>query len=162
MAYNNLYDGTSAYKIEEYNNYNRKVQQKQDEYKASVKKRNILNLKKILVITLIVFGVSAAFLWTNALLLQSSAEVTALTSELDDTKARNTQIAFAISSGTDLVEIEEKAIADFGMQKPEGYQNVYVDVVQSDYTKMAQKPVETTGFIDELIKNLKSFLAYIS
>lgn len=162
MAYNNLYDGTSAYKIEEYNDYNRRAQEKQDEYQQSVKKRRTLNLKKIFVVTLIVFGVSVAFLWVNALLLQSSAKVTSLSSELEDIKARNTQIAFDISSGTDLVEIEEKAIADFGMQKPEGYQNVYVNVVQSDYTKMAQKPVEESGFIDELIKNLKSFLAYIS
>jgi len=162
LAYNRLYDGSSAYKIDEYNDYNRKAQQKQDEHKESERKRGLLNLKKMLIVTLIVFGVSVAFLWTNALLLQSSARVSELSHELEDTKARNTQIAFDISSGTDLEMIEERAVGEFGMQKPEGYQNVYVDVVQSDYTKMAQQSDESTGFIDDMIKNLKSFLSYIS
>ena len=157
-----MYDGSSAYKIDEYYDYNRQVQEKHDEQREIARRRSLINIRKILVITLIVFVISAAFLWTNALLLQSSVEVTRLTGELDDVKARNTQIAFDISSGTDLELIEEKALSDFGMQKPEGYQNVYVDVVQSDYTKMAHVAGESSGFIDDMIRNLKSFLVYIS
>ena len=151
MAYNNLYDGSSAYKIEEYYQYNKKTQEKQDESRAASKAES--NRR--------VFVVSTVFLWTNAVLLQTSAQVSELTNELEDVKARNTQIAFEISSGIDLEDVKEKAVNEYHMQKPESHQNEYVDVVQSDYTKVVSAENGETGFIEDAIKALKSFLAYI-
>ena len=75
-------------------------------------------------------------------------------------QVRNTQLAFDIESGIDLALVEEKAITEYGMQQPEGYQNVYVDVVQSDYTETYNATADT-GIIASVIDGLKAFLMYI-
>ena len=109
----------------------------------------------------VVFVTAIAFLFANALLLQSASKVTELSKELEDMKVRNTQVSFEIVSGVDYNEVERKAISEFGMQHPESYQNVYVNVVQSDYVEMAGKQEEKVGFVEGIISGVQSFLAYI-
>jgi cell division protein FtsL len=156
-----LYDGTSAYKLDQYENYTRQAQEKQNNRKIIKEKKDIITRKKLAVIMSVVFVTAIAFLFANALLLQSASKVTELNKELEDMKVRNTQVSFEIVSGVDYNEVERKAISEFGMQHPESYQNVYVNVVQSDYVEMAGKQEEKTGFVEGIISGVQSFLAYI-
>ena len=156
-----LYDGTSAYKLDQYENYTRQAQEKQNTRKIIKEKKDIITRKKLAVIMSVVFVTAIAFLFANALLLQSASKVTELNKELEDMKVRNTQVSFEIVSGVDYNEVERKAISEFGMQHPESYQNVYVNVVQSDYVEMAGKQEEKTGFVEGIISGVQSFLAYI-
>ena len=157
----NLYDGTSAYKLDQYENYTRQAQEKQNNRKIIKEKKDIITRKKLAVIMSVVFVTAIAFLFANALLLQSASKVTELSKELEDMKVRNTQVSFEIVSGVDYNEVERKAISEFGMQHPESYQNVYVNVVQSDYVEMAGKQEEKVGFVEGIISGVQSFLAYI-
>lgn len=159
---NTLYDGTSAYKIDQYYDYANEVQKKQDERKVKSHRQHILNIRKISIIIGAVFAVAIAFLYVNAVLIQTSGEVTNLTKELEDMKIRNTQVSFDIVSGVDYSVVEQKAISEFGMQHPESYQNVYVDVVQNDYVEVANPKAKSKGFVEDIISNVQSFLAYIS
>ncbi len=156
-----LYDGTSAYKLDQYENYTRQAQEKQNNRKIIKEKKDIITRKKLAVIMSVVFVTAIAFLFANALLLQSASKVTELSKELEDMKVRNTQLSFEIVSGVDYNEVERKAISEFGMQHPESYQNVYVNVVQSDYVEMAGKQEEKVGFVEGIISGVQSFLAYI-
>jgi len=164
-----LYDGTSAYdyysssayKIDEYNNYNSRADESRKKRKVESRKLRVVNLKKLSIALSILFVVASAFLYVNALLIETSTKVTELTSELEDLKVRNTQVSFDIVSGVDYSKVEEKALNVFGMQHPESYQNVYVDVVQSDYAEVANLKEEEAGFTESLISGLQSFLAYI-
>ncbi|MBQ6893891.1 MAG: hypothetical protein IJN40_00175 [Clostridia bacterium] len=156
-----LYDGTSAYKLDQYENYTRQAQEKQNNRKIIKEKKDIITRKKLAVIMSVVFVTAIAFLFANALLLQSASKVTELSKELEDMKVRNTQVSFEIVSGVDYNEVERKAISEFGMQHPESYQNVYVNVVQSDYVEMAGKQEEKVGFVEGIISGVQSFLAYI-
>lgn len=160
MAYK-LYEGTSAYKIDEYYDYTRQVQEKQDQRKVSVKRRHAINIKRLSIVLSLVFAVSTAFLYANAVLMETSSKVNDLTKELEDIKVRNTQVSFDIVSGVDYSIVEQKAINEFGMQHPESYQNVYVDVVQSDYAEVANEKQQSHGFVEELISGVQAFLAYI-
>ena len=157
----NLYDGTSAYKLDQYENYTRQVQEKQNNNKIIKAKKDILAKKRIAIAMSIVFVTAIAFLFANALLMQSASKVTELTKELEDMKVRNTQVSFELVSGVDYNEVERKAISEFGMQHPESYQNVYVNVVQSDYAELANEKQESKGFVEEIISGVQSFLAYI-
>ena len=159
MSYD--YDGTSAYKIEEYDRYNQETQQKQEEKKRKSLKEAALVHKRAIIITATVFAIAIAFLYANVMLIQISSEYDELTATLDDIKVRNTQVSFEIASGIDLAVVEEKAITEFGMQQPESHQNVYVNVVQSDYAESMQQPVKHGDITDRMISGLKSFLAYI-
>ncbi len=156
-----LYNGTSAYQLDQYENYTRQAQEKQNNRKIIKEKKDIITRKKLAAIMSVVFVTAIAFLFANALLLQSASKVTELSKELEDMKVRNTQVSFEIVSGVDYNEVERKAISEFGMQHPESYQNVYVNVVQSDYVEMAGKQEEKVGFVEGIISGVQSFLAYI-
>lgn len=155
------YDGTSAYKLDQYENYTRKVQQKQNSRNEYKKQKLLLGKKRMAIALSLVFIIATAFLYANSALMQASSEVTNLTKELEDMKVRNTQVSFDIVSGVDYNDVEQKAITQFGMQHPESYQNVYVNVVQNDYAELASEKAVKKSAIDEIISGVQSFLAYI-
>ena len=155
------YDGTSAYKLDQYENYTRKVQQKQNSRNEYKKQKLLLGKKRMAIALGLVFIIATAFLYANAALMQASSEVTNLTKELEDMKVRNTQVSFDIVSGVDYNAVEQKAITQFGMQHPESYQNVYVNVVQNDYAELASEKTVKKSTIDEIISGVQSFFAYI-
>lgn len=158
----NLYDGTSAYKMEQYYDYTQKASQKQDERRQESRKRRSINIKRFSIVLSIIFTVAIAFLYANVVLIETSSRVNELNKELEDMKVRNTQVSFDISSGIDYGVVEQKAISEFGMQHPESYQVVYVDVQRSDYTELPGSKEKAKGFVEGLISNVQSFLAYIS
>lgn len=156
------YDGTSAYKIEEYYNYTDKYDKKNDiekEHKSKIAFK--INKKKIAALLIGVFAVAIGFLYANAVLIESATEVSELTDKLQNAKDTNTQLSFDITSGVNLSDVKKKAETKFGMQRPEDYQNVYVNVVQNDYAEVSEKKNERGGIIDKMITALSSFLAYI-
>lgn len=156
-----FYNGTSAYKIYSYDDYNRQAQENQRQKQTAQKQRHAINRKKLSITIGLIFVISTAFLYVNAVLMQTSSEVADLTKELEDMQVRNTQVSFDIVSGVDYSEVEQKAISEFGMQHPESYQNVYVNVVQSDYAEVANGKVQRKGFVENIISDVQSFLAYI-
>ena len=108
-----------------------------------------------------IFVIAIAFMSLNVALLQASATYESATKELEDIKMRNAQLSFDIASGVDLSVVETKAKTHFGMQKPESYQNVYVNVVQNDYTETFTSKGSGEGFVERMVTNLKAFLTYI-
>ncbi len=155
------YDGTSAYKIGQYNEYTSKAQKKQEEKLERQNVKRVANRKKLTAIISAVFIVSISFLYLNVMLLQASATYSRMTSELEDMKMRNAQLTFDIASGVDLNFVETKAKTEFGMQRPESHQNVYVDVVQSDYIETFNPKSSDEGFVQRMVMSFKSLLAYI-
>ena len=156
-----LYDGTSAYKMDEYYSYTKKAEEKRQTRQSAKKKSRAVNFKKLSIILTVVFSIAIGFLYANAVLIETSTKVSELNKELEDIKVRNTQVSFDIVSGVDYKKVEEKAINEFGMQRPESYQNVYVDVVQKDYVELSRPESKSESFIEGLISNVQSFLAYI-
>ena len=152
----NLYDGTSAYKMDRYYDYTRKASQKQDERRQESQRRRSINIKRFSIVLSIIFTVAIAFLYANVVLIETSSKVTDLSKELEDMKVRNTQVSFDISSGVDYSVVEQKAISEFGMQHPESYQVVYVDVQRSDYTELPGSKEKARGFVEGLISNVQS------
>ncbi len=155
------YEGTSAYKIEEYYSYTSDMRKKQEEKAQKQIKQKTANRKKIIVAISAAFVVAVTFLFLNVVLLQASATYSQSMDELEDLKMRNAQLSFDVASGVDLNAVETKAKTQFGMQRPESYQNVYVNVVQNDYTETFVEEGSGMGFVERMIISLKSFLTYI-
>ena len=155
------YEGTSAYKIEEYYSYTSDMRKKQEEKAQKQSKQKTANRKKIIVAISAAFVVAVTFLFLNVVLLQASATYSQSMDELEDLKMRNAQLSFDVASGVDLNAVETKAKTQFGMQRPESYQNVYVNVVQNDYTETFVEEGSGMGFVERMIISLKSFLTYI-
>ncbi len=156
-----LYSGTSAYNINDYYEYTERVTQNQEKQKNVRDGKLLAVRRKTVAIVATVFAIAIAFLYSNVLLMRTASKYESLVNELDDIRVRNTQTAFEIASGIDLKVVEEKAKNEFGMQKPEAHQNVYVEVVQSDFAKSGIATKNNGRVIDQMISSLKSFLAYI-
>jgi len=159
---NRLYDGTSAYKIEEYESYRDRVQENHETRKNRKVKHVAINHRKLMIITGVVFAVAVAFLYANVVLIQTATRHDKLVNDIQDMRDRNTQVSFEIASAVDLAEVEAKAKNEFGMQQPESHQNVYINVVQSDYSEAANATPHSMGAVEKMISGLKSFLSYIS
>jgi len=155
------YDGTSAYKIEDYYAYTAQMEKKQAEKVQKQNVHKLANRKKVIMAVSAVFVIAAAFLYLNVVLLQASATYNMATTELEDIKMRNAQLEFDVASGVDLSAVEAKAKTQFGMQRPESYQNVYVNVMQNDYTETFTTKSSGKGFVEKAITSFKSFLTYI-
>jgi hypothetical protein len=64
-----------------------------------------------------------------------------------------------LEQSVDLTEIEKEATNRLGMQRPEKYQTIYVNVKQDDVTEMTAGEVE--GFRNRVTLMLKSLGSYI-
>lgn len=155
------YDGTSAYKIEQYEIYTQQAEHKQEAKKKKRSAQSVIVRKKLVAAACGVFVVAVLFLYLNVVLMQTSAQFAAVTRELDDMKMRNAELAFDVASGVDLAVVEAKAKNEYGMQRPESHQNVYVDVKQSDYAEAFTATQTRPGIVDSMINSLKAFLAYV-
>lgn len=155
------YDGTSAYKIEQYEIYTQQAEHKQEAKKKKRSAQSVIVRKKLVAAVCGVFVVAVLFLYLNVVLMQTSAQFAAVTRELDDMKMRNAELAFDVASGVDLAVVEAKAKNEYGMQRPESHQNVYVDVKQSDYAEAFTATQTRPGIVDSMINSLKAFLAYV-
>ena len=155
------YTGTSAYKMEQYNTYTEQMQEKQEK-QSRLKSENKKNIrKKIISAFCAVMVVATLFLYLNVVLLQTSAAYNDKVAQLEDVKMRNAQLSFEIASGVDLALVETKAKTEYGMQRPESHQNVYVKVVQNEYAETFTSPKSEKGFVDRMITSLRAFVAYI-
>ena len=137
------------------------AQQKQEAQKKKRSLQSVISRKKLVAIAGSVFVVAVLFLYLNVVLMQTSAQFAGVTRELEDMKMRNAQLAFDVASGVDLAVVEAKAKNEYGMQRPESHQNVYVDVRQSDYAEAFTASESRPGVVDSMIDNLKAFLAYV-
>ena len=155
------YIGTSAYKMEQYNSYTEKMQEKQEEKKRVKTMAKKLTRKKLILAFSAAVLVATAFLYLNVVLLQTSASYTSKVAQLEDLKMRNAQLSFDVASGVDLAVVEAKAKNEYGMQRPESHQNVYVKVCQNEYAETFTAPRTDAGFVERMITSLKAFLAYI-
>lgn len=153
------YDGTSAYKIDEYYKYTEEAE-KNKQIQVENQKKIQINYKKAIAVISLIFALGIAFLYANVVLIQTSTQNDELKQELEDAKGKNTQTSFDIVSGIDLKKVEEKAVNEFGMQQPESYQNVYVDVVLGDYTQTYNEQPQK-GITEKMTDGLKAFLTYI-
>ena len=66
-------------------------------------------------------------------MLQAQTDVSALETELAELTKENSNKKISIEQSIDLKKIEEIAISQYGMQRLDKNQTVYVKVVQDDY-----------------------------
>ena len=85
LVANRLYDGTSAYKIEEYESYRDRVQETHETRKNRKVKHVAINHRKLMIITGVVFAVAVAFLYANVVLIQTATRHDKLVNDIQDT-----------------------------------------------------------------------------
>lgn len=86
---------------------------------------------------------------------ETAQQIKSLQKELAALEAQTSQMVFDMEQSVDLAEIEKEATTRLGMQRPEKYQTVYVNVRQNDMTEKTAGEAE--GFSSDVLSTLKKF-----
>ena len=90
-----------------------------------------------------IIAASAAFMISKFVSVNETAsQIKSLNKELSQIRSYTSQKIFEMERKVDLSEVEEIASTRLGMQRPEGYQTIYVDVPQEDKTEVTAGEVE--------------------
>lgn len=121
-------------------------EQKPQKHRKQVRRPNgrLRYIRYICAIT--VMSLAAGFMISTFVAVhETRATVAALEDELAEEEAITSQKAFDLDHSVDLATIEEEATARLGMQRPESYQTVYVNVEREDVAEKTADEVENAG-----------------
>lgn len=162
------YNGTSAYKIDEIEYGTRpSVQEniaKRQQIRQS-KRTAFIKRVRVCATFALVFAVAFGILFTNAVIIEKASAVNDMQNQLTELTEANNQIMLDIEKNLDLNKIEEIAINELGMKRPDKYQIVYVDVEQSDYAEVSRaedKPSVLAATFGALGSSISQFMEYIN
>lgn len=155
MEYGNL-----AYRLP--NQYEEPIHKRRPQAnRVRVVKRNreqMLMRNKIMrnICIVVTVAMSAGFMISEFVTVnETQQEIASLQKELNQIESATSQMIFDMEQSVDLAEIERQATTKLGMQRPEKYQTVYVNVKQDDYTESTAGEVEGIGNgIESAIKNI--------
>ncbi len=150
MGYDNL--AYKDYTYEEYVPKKRKPQQN----KSKRNHNQMLNRKKSVrrICAILVLSFSAGFMISEFVAVnETKQQIASLEKKLADAEAITSQKNYELEKSVDLTKIEEEATTRLGMQRPEKYQTIYVNVKQNDVTEKTASDVE--GPINRIGATLK-------
>lgn len=155
MAYSNL-----AYELEAQQPVRKKKPQQNRTVKRNHKQmlNRIKNIRRMCAIVVLAF--SAGFMISKFVTVhETQQQIASLEKDLTEIESNTSQQIFDLEQSVDLTEIEKEATSRLGMQRPEKYQTIYVNVKQDDVTEMTAGEVE--GFKNRVASSLKSLGSYI-
>lgn len=125
-------------------------------------KREMVHRKVTLlrIVYMSVIALSASFMISKYVAVNDTAsEIKKLTNQLESTRAYTSQRVYEMERNIDLSEVEEIATTELGMQRPESYQIVYVNVDKDDVSEVTARDVEGAGndikaFFENVKKNI--------
>ena len=122
--------------------------------------KNIRRICAILVLSLSAGFMISEFVAVN----ETKQQVALLEKELSAAESVTSQKMFELERSVDLSEIEEEATSRLGMQRPEKYQTIYVNVKQNDVTEKTAGDVEsvtsrTLSGLKKIGSNIVSFFS---
>ncbi len=95
---------------------------------------------------IVVVALSAGFMISQFVTVNENAQaIASLQKQLTEMESATSQMVFDMEQSVDLAEIEKEATTRLGMQRPEKYQTVYVNVKQDDMTEKTAGEVEGLG-----------------
>ena len=160
---NKYYYGTSAYKLEEYENSTRKNAEKQLKRRKAQKKEQAALYRFLLFGVVFVFVAASALVYVNVMAMRASTDIDKLEKKLAMVVDENKQKEIRINQSLDMKVIEKRAIEELGMQKPDNSQIVYVDVRKENHVEAAGDNTPKSGRNENSVKRFfKSIWEYFN
>ena len=122
---------------------------------ARRKQRQMANRKNnfFRIISILFLALAAGFMISQYVAVHESRTVIEKLEEtLRAEEAATSQKSFELERSVNLSEIEEEATTRLGMQRPEKYQTIYINVPQDDVTDA------TSGEVEGVLNTVKTFL----
>ena len=127
----------------------------------------MLNRKKSVrrICAILVLSFSAGFMISEFVAVnETKQQIASLEKKLADAESVTSQKNYELEKSVDLAKIEEEATTRLGMQRPEKYQTIYVNVKQNDVTAKTASSVENPikrigGAFKKLGSNIVEFFS---
>ncbi|MDP4092725.1 MAG: cell division protein FtsL [Bacillota bacterium] len=113
----------------------------EEKKRPSVKKHYRTNNKartKAIFFTLALFAACFAIMIRYSIITEMNYQVSSVNQKYEDIKSKNSVLKVDIERATDLNRIREIAETRLGMQKPDKFQVVYVNIPKQDFTEVAE------------------------
>ena len=154
---NNYVYGTAAEKIE-YDVYeHNEVLKEKKKYRA-----NRLIKVKMVVGILLLFSLGLIVMYRYALIAEINFKISSKEKQYEELKNENSRLKVAIENETNLSKITQVAQNELGMQKPDKYQIVYIDVPKTSFTVTSEQYKDNAGkastFLAELVNKIEMFM----
>lgn len=158
---NNYSYGSSAYKLEYYENQISKNAKTPKQQSSLSHKEKIALCKVAIVVVMVAALIASAFIYINVMALRATSKIDQLEKELALVIDSNKQKEIEINRNLDLNVIEKKAIEKLGMQKPDNNQIVYINVKKGSYSE-AVNPAGSSSLWTGIKNFLKSIQEYFT
>jgi len=154
---NNYVYGTAAEKIE-YDVYeHNEVLKEKKKYRA-----NRLIKVKMVVGILLLFSLGLIVMYRYALIAEINFKISSKEKQYEELKNENSRLKVAIENETNLSKITQVAQNELGMQKPDKYQIVYIEVPKTSFTVTSEQYKDNAGkastFLAELVNKIEMFM----
>ena len=132
----------------EYRPRRRKQKPQKQNNRTKRNQEQMLNRKRNIrrIVAVVMMAVSAGFMISQFVTVhETRQQLSSLTKNLAEQEAITSQKVFELEQSIDLNEIERIATTRLGMQRPENYQMIYVNVKSEDVTEATAGEVEGVG-----------------
>ena len=110
----------------------------------------------VIIIEVMALALAAAFMISKFVSVhEGRTQISELETKLANAEAATSQKAFELDQSVDLAQIEKEATTRLGMQRPEKYQTIYINVPMDDVTNT------TAGEVEGVDNSIKSFFGNI-
>lgn len=150
---NEYYIGTSAYKLEEYENQTQKQEERRIERAKNNKAEATALCRWMITGIILVFVAALGLVYLNVMTMKASTDVKNMEDKLNAVVNENKKKEIEINRKLDMKVIEKRAKEELGMQKPENSQIIYIDVKKPNETKVMTPGKDKSGFSAK-IKNV--------
>jgi len=154
---NNYVYGTAAEKIE-YDVYeHNEVLKEKKKYRAN----RLIKVKMVAGI-LLLFSLGLIAMYRYALIAEINFKISSKEKQYEELKNENSRLKVAIENETNLSKITQVAQNELGMQKPDKYQIVYIEVPKTSFTVTSEQYKDNAGkdttFLAELVNKIEMFM----
>lgn len=118
---------------------------------------------KTICTVLVCFGVAFYIILRYAAITEANSKVESMKKQLTKLESANQQTQVELDRSIDLKKVEEVAENKLGMQRPEKFQTVYVNLQSNDYAEVAKQPekVKKQGIFGMMMKRITNVLEYL-
>ncbi|NMB98393.1 MAG: cell division protein FtsL [Clostridiaceae bacterium] len=153
--------GTAAEKLE-YDVYeHNKVLKEKKKYKSN----RIVKAKMVAGI-LLIFSLALVTMYRYALIADINFRISSKERQYEELRNENSRLKVAIENKTNLEKITQIAKNDLGMQKPDKYQIVHIEVPKNSFTVTSEQyrysSDKNTTFLAELVNRIEIFMKIFS
>ncbi len=126
-----------------------------------IRRGSLRLISNVLLLCLVAF----AILFRYSTIVERDHQLETLKEEYNAIADENKRLQVEIDSALNLSNVEQIAMNELGMAKPEKYQTVYVDIKGDDYVEVAEEteeePAEGKQFYATIIQTLGNVLEYL-